>query len=80
MLIRTIWAFCAKRRSVTDKKTKKQTDKLGLLAPRGVDPPPKFSRYVEVDAHYIFHPSTVWVRPLCTELGPKNPSKMPILR
>jgi len=26
-----------------------------------------------VDAHYIFHPSTIWVRPLCTELGPKNP-------
>ena len=24
-------------------------------------------------AHYIFHPSTIWVRPLFTELGPKNP-------
>jgi len=35
----------------------------------------KFSGYVEVDAHYIFHPSTIWVRPLFTELGPKNPPK-----
>ena len=34
---------------------------------------PKFSGYVEVDAHYIFHPSTIWVRPLFTELGPKKP-------
>ena len=42
-------------------------------------PLPKFSRYVEVEAHYIFHPSTICVRPLCTELGPKNPPKMPIL-
>ena len=23
-------------------------------------------------AHYIFHPSTIWVRPLFTELGPKK--------
>jgi len=30
---------CAQRRSVTDKKkTKKKTDKLGPVAPRGVDP------------------------------------------
>ena len=34
---------------------------------------PKFSGYVEVVAHYIFHRSTIWVRPLFTELGPKNP-------
>ena len=34
---------------------------------------PKFSGNVEVEAHYIFHPSTIWVRPLFTELGPKNP-------
>jgi len=26
-----------------------------------------------VEAHYIFHPSTIWVRPLITELGPKKP-------
>ena len=39
----------------------------------------KFSGYVEVDAHYIFHPSTMWVRPHFTELGPKNPPKKPIL-
>jgi len=31
-------------------------------------PLPKFSGYVEVEAH----PSTIWVRPLFTELGPKN--------
>jgi len=29
--------------------------------------------YVEVDAPEIFHPNTIWVRPLFTELGPKNP-------
>ena len=28
---------------------------------------------VEVDAPDIFHPNTIWVRPLFTELGPKNP-------
>ena len=33
---------------------------------------PKFSGYVEVEAHYIFHRSTIWVRPLFTELGPKK--------
>ena len=64
--------LCPVYRSVTDKKT----DKLGLLAPRGVDPLlPKFSGYVEVEAHYIFHPSTIWVRPLFTELGPKKVPK-----
>ena len=26
-----------------------------------------------MEAHYIFHPNTIWVRPLFTELGPKNP-------
>jgi len=36
-------------------------------------PLPKFSGYVEVDAPDIFHPSTIWVRPLFTQLGPKNP-------
>jgi len=44
MLIRTVWAFCAWRRSVTDKKNKQKTDKLGLLAPQGVDPPPQIFR------------------------------------
>jgi len=40
----------------------------------GSRPPiPKFSGYVEVDAPDIFHRSTIWVRPLFTELGPKNP-------
>ena len=39
---------------------------------------PKFSGYVEVEAHYIFHRSTIRVRPLFTELGPKKPKK-PIL-
>jgi len=27
-----------------------------------------------VEAHYTFHPSTIWVRPLFTELGPNPPS------
>jgi len=35
----------------------------------------KFSGYVEVEAHYIFHPSTIWVRPLFTELGAKKKPK-----
>ena len=39
-------------------------------------PLPKFSGYVEVGAHYI-HPSTIWVRPLFTELEPPPPK--PIL-
>ena len=66
-------------RRTNKQKNDKKTHKLGLLAPRGVDPLPKFSGYVEVDADYIFHSSSIWVRPLRTELGPKNPSKMPIL-
>jgi len=38
MRIRTVWAFCAYHRSVTDKQKKqKEKDKLGLVAPRGVD-------------------------------------------
>jgi len=71
------------QRSVTDKQTKKQTYKKRQTQPpisAGSRPPlPKFSGYVEVVAHYIFHLSTVWVRPLCTELWPKNTPKMPIL-
>ena len=59
----------------TNKKTKRQ--KKRQTRPRssaGSWPPlPKFSGYVEVGAHYIFHPSIIWVRPLFTELGPKNP-------
>jgi len=42
----------------------------------GSRPPlPKFSGYVEVEAHYIFHRSTISVRPLFMELGPKTPQK-----
>ena len=66
------------QRSMTNKQTKKRQTRPPSSA--GSRPPlPKFSGYVEVEAHYIFHPSTIWVRPLCTELGPKNPSKKPIL-
>ena len=51
-----------------------KNDKLGPVPPRGVDPrSPNFQGMYEVGAHYIFHPSTIWVRPLFTELGPKNP-------
>jgi len=57
----------------TNKKTKRQTRPRSSV---GSTPPlPKFSGYVEVEAHYIFHPSTIWVRPLFTELGPKKPQK-----
>ena len=64
--------ICRLSGDITKKQTKK--DKLGPVAPRAVRPPlPKFSGYVEVDAPDIFHASTIWVRPLFTELGPKNP-------
>ena len=55
-------------------QTKKPQTRPPISA--GSRPPlPKFSGYVEVGAHYIFHPSTIRVRPMCTELGPKNPPK-----
>jgi len=54
-----------------------QTNKKRQTRPRssaGSWPPlPKFSGYLEVDAPDIFHPNTIWVRPIFTELGPKNP-------
>ena len=54
----------------TNKKTNSARSSAGSRPPL-----PKFSGYVEVEAHYIFHPSTIWVRPLFTELGPKKPPK-----
>jgi len=57
-----------------DKQTKnRQTRPRSSAESR--PPLPKFSEYVEVEAHYIFHPSTIWVRPLFTELGPKKTQK-----
>jgi len=64
--------------SIVAWQTKKQKTNRQTRPPSsaGSRPPfPKFSGYVEVEAHYIFHPSTIWVRPLFTELGPKNPPK-----
>ena len=55
------------------KNKKKQTRPRSCAGSR--PPLPKFSGYVEVEAHYIFHPSTIWVQPLFTELGPKTPPK-----
>ena len=52
------------------KKTKRQTRPRSAAGSR--PPLTKFSVYVEVEAQYIFHPSTIWVRPLSTELGPKK--------
>jgi len=46
----------------------------GLLTPA-----PQIFRVCRGGAHYVFHPSTIWVRPLFTELGPKKPPKKPIL-
>jgi len=64
--------FCDGQTKKTKKKTeKKQTRPRSSAGSRPTLP--KFSGYVEVAAHYIFHPSTIWVRPLFTELGPKNP-------
>jgi len=70
--VRSIVAWRTKKQ--TDKQTKKRQTRPPSSA--GSRPPlPKFSGYVEVEAHYIFHPSTIWIRPLFTELGPKNPQK-----
>ena len=55
----------------TNKQTNRQTRPPSSAGSRPMLP--KFSEYVEVEAHYIFHASTIWVRPLFTELGPKNP-------
>jgi len=58
----------------TNKKTNIQKRETRPLSSAGSWPPlPKFSGYVEVVAHYIFHLSTIWVRPIFAELGPKNP-------
>jgi len=60
--------------SIVAWRTKKQKKTNSARSSAGSWPPlPKFSGYVEVDAPDIFHPSTMWVRPLFTELGPKNP-------
>jgi len=56
---------------VTDRQKNTQTWPRSSAGSR--PPLPKFSGNVEVGAHYIFHPSTIWVRPLFKELGPKNP-------
>jgi len=57
--------------SIVAWRTKKRQTRPRSSA--GSRPPlPKFSGYVEVEAHYIFHQSTIWVRPLFTELGPKK--------
>jgi len=49
----------------TDKQTKKTTNRQTRPpSSAGSRPPlPKFWGYAEVEAHYIFHPSTIWVRP-----------------
>ena len=59
-------------------RTNKKNRRTRPRSSAGGRPPlPKFSGYVEVEAHYIFHPSTIWVPPLFTE-GRKKPKK-PIL-
>jgi len=57
-------------------KNKKQTRPRSSAGSR--PPLPKFSGYVEVEAHYIFHPSTIWVTSFYG-VGPKKPPKKPIL-
>ena len=53
-----------------DIKKQKKNRQTRPPSSAGSRPPlPKFSGYAEVEAHYIFHPSTIWVRPLFTELG-----------
>jgi len=55
----------------TDKKRQTRPPSSAVSRP----PLPKFSGYVEVEAHHTFHPSTIWVRPLITDLGPITPQK-----
>ena len=65
--------------SIVAWRTKKKTNKKPQTRPPssvGSRPPlPKFSGYVEVEAHYTFHLSTIWVWPLFMELGPKKHQK-----
>ena len=61
---------CHEANEYITNRQKNKKDKLGPVAPL-----PKFSGYVEVEAT----PSTIWVRPLITELGPKKYPEKPIL-
>ena len=65
--------LASQRDGQTNRQKNRQTRPRSSAGSR--PPLPKFSGYVEVEAHYIFHPSTIWVRLLFTELGPKTPPK-----
>jgi len=52
---------------------KRQTRSLSSAGSR--PPLPKFSGYVEVEAHYIFHPSTIGSNPFLRSYGRKTPKK-----
>ena len=56
---------------MTDKHTKKE--KLGPVAPRGVDPRSPYFQCMWRWTHPTYFIQALWVRPLFTELGPKNP-------
>ena len=69
----SIVAWRTDKQTKNSQKTKRQTRPRSSAGSRA--PLPKFSGYVEVEAHYIFHWSTIWVWPLFTELGPKKTSQ-----
>jgi len=45
----------------TDKQKTAKKDKLGPVAPRGVDPRSQIFQDFFQEAPYIFHPRTIWV-------------------
>jgi len=65
--------LASERDGQKNKEKKRQTRPPSSVGSR--PPLPKFSGYEEVEAHYILHRSTIWVRLMCTELGPKTSPK-----
>jgi len=64
-------------RTKKNKQTNRQTRPPSSAGSR--PPAPQIFRVCRGGCTLHISSSTIWVRPLFTELGPKNPSKMPIL-
>ena len=72
MRIRPVYTFCAQRDGQTNKK---QTNSAPQLRGEQTPAPQIFRVCRGGGTLYIFHPSTVWVRPLFTDLGLKKTQK-----